>query len=49
MKNRSKGLGSVRGWLSHDDPFLAQVDEIVTARARHRPRTLRKRRISKQR
>jgi len=26
------GLGSVRGWLSDDDPFLAAVDEIVTAR-----------------
>ena len=44
-----QGLGSVRGWLSHDDPFLAQVDEIVTARVRHRPRTLRKRRTGKQR
>ena len=42
-----QGLGSVRGWLSHDHPFLAQVDEIVTARARHRPRTLQKRRTSK--
>lgn len=35
-----QGLGSVRGWLSDDDPFLAEVDEIVTTRARHRPRTL---------
>jgi prevent-host-death family protein len=32
------GLGSVRGWLSDDDPFLAAVDGIVTARAKHRPR-----------
>lgn len=44
-----QGLASVRGWLSADDPFLAQVDEIVTARVRHRPRTLRKRRSSKPR
>jgi hypothetical protein len=44
-----QGLGSVRGSLSHDHPFLAQVDEIVTARVRHRPRTLYKRRTSKQR
>ena len=32
------GLGRVRGWLSDDDPFLAAVEEIVTARVRHRPR-----------
>jgi prevent-host-death family protein len=32
------GLGAVRGWLSDDDPFLAAVEEIVTARVRHRPR-----------
>ncbi len=32
------GLGTVRGWLLADDPFLAAVDEIVTARARHRSR-----------
>jgi prevent-host-death family protein len=32
------GLGSVRGWLSDDDPFLAAVDVIVTGRAKHRPR-----------
>ncbi|MGH9422946.1 MAG: type II toxin-antitoxin system Phd/YefM family antitoxin [Thermoanaerobaculia bacterium] len=33
-----QGLGTVQGWLSDDDPFLAAVDEIVTARAGHRPR-----------
>jgi antitoxin (DNA-binding transcriptional repressor) of toxin-antitoxin stability system len=37
-----QGLGSVRGWLSDDDPFLAAVEEIVTARFRHRPRALRR-------
>jgi prevent-host-death family protein len=37
-----QGLGAVTGWLSADDPFLSAVDEIVTARARHRPRALRK-------
>ena len=35
-----KGLGSVRGWLAEDDPFLGAVDEIVTARSLHRPRPL---------
>ena len=44
-----QGLASVRGWLSADDPFLTQVDEIVAARVKHRPRTLRKRRSSKRR
>jgi prevent-host-death family protein len=44
-----QGLGAVRGWLSADDPFLAAVEEIVTARVRHRPRTLRRRRTSNQR
>jgi len=44
------GLGSVRGWLSDDDPFLAAVDEIVTARAKHRPRvTSTKQRASRKR
>jgi prevent-host-death family protein len=33
-----QGLGTVRGWLSDNDPFLTAVDEIVTARVRHRPR-----------
>ncbi len=37
------GLGIVRGWLSDDDPFLAAVEEIVTARVRDRPRALRER------
>jgi prevent-host-death family protein len=45
-----QGLGTVRGWLSDDDPFLVAVDEIVTARARHLPRaTLRKPRASRKR
>ena len=44
-----QGLGSVRGWLSDDDPFLAAVEEIVTARVRHRPRALRGRSVSRKR
>jgi prevent-host-death family protein len=36
-----QGLGTVRGWLSDDDPFLTAVDEIVTSRVRHKPRVLR--------
>ncbi|MEK6371067.1 MAG: type II toxin-antitoxin system Phd/YefM family antitoxin [Acidobacteriota bacterium] len=36
------GLGTVRGWLSDDDPFLEAVEEIVTARVTHRPRALRR-------
>jgi prevent-host-death family protein len=40
------GLGTVRGWLSDDDPFLAAVEEIVTARIRHRPRASRRPRVS---
>ncbi len=32
------GLGTVRGWLSDDDPFLAIVDKIATERVEHRPR-----------
>lgn len=44
-----QGLGAVRGWLSDDDPFLAVLDEIVATRARHRPRTLPKRRTSSRR
>lgn len=43
------GLGTVRGWLSDDDPFLAAVEEIVTARVSHRPRALRRRRASRKR
>src|SRR6266849_5758497 len=35
-------LRSVKGWLPEDDPFLAAVEDIVTARVRHRPRVLRK-------
>jgi prevent-host-death family protein len=44
------GLGTVRGWLSDDDPFLAAVEEIVTARVSHRPRvTLPRPRASRKR
>jgi len=42
------GLGTVRGWLSDDDPFLTAVEEIVTARGKHRPRALRRRRVSRE-
>jgi hypothetical protein len=35
-----EGLGTVRGWLPNDDPFFAAVEEIVTTRVTHRPRTL---------
>lgn len=41
------GLASVRGWLSDDAPFLAAVEEIVTARVKHRPRALRRRPVSR--
>lgn len=37
-------LGDVQGWLDDDDPFFATIDEVVERRARHRPRTLAKRR-----
>lgn len=36
-----RGLGTVRGWLSDDDPFFAALEEIVAARVKHRPRVLR--------
>ncbi|MCM2315493.1 MAG: type II toxin-antitoxin system Phd/YefM family antitoxin [Thermoanaerobaculia bacterium] len=35
---KAPGLGSVRGWMSADDPFLEAVDDLVTARSAHRPR-----------
>ena len=44
-----KGLGSVRGWLSDDDPFFAAVDEIIKTRGSHHPRTLRKARTRSKR
>jgi hypothetical protein len=37
-----QSLGAVQGWLSDDDPFLTKVDQIVSARIDHRPRTVRK-------
>lgn len=37
-----EGLGAVRGWLQDDDPFIAAVDAVVAARAKHRPRILRR-------
>jgi len=42
-QSEESGLATVQGWLSDDDPFLKAVDEIVTARVKHRPRVLRKR------
>jgi len=33
-------LADVRGWLDDDDPFLAEVEEIVAGRAGHRPRVM---------
>ena len=39
----SKSLAAVHGWLDEDDPLFARVDAIVTARARHRPRVVRRR------
>ena len=30
----------IDGWLAEDDPFFAEIDAIVRARARHRPRVL---------
>ena len=35
-------LAEVRGWLEDDDPFFAEVDQIVAARSRHVARVLRK-------
>jgi prevent-host-death family protein len=31
-------LGDLAGWLEDDDPYFRMIDEIVAARARHRPR-----------
>ena len=36
----SAHLADIEGWLDESNPFFAAVDEIVAARARHRPRTL---------
>jgi hypothetical protein len=36
---RKHGLGAVKGWLSDDDPFLAEIDRIVSERFEHRPLT----------
>jgi prevent-host-death family protein len=36
------GLGALRGWLEEHDPFLKAVDAIVAARAKHKPRVLRR-------
>ena len=38
----SEGLAAVRGWLEEDDPLFASIDNIVAARARHRPRIYRR-------
>jgi hypothetical protein len=37
-----QSLGTVQGWLSDDDPFLTEIDQIVSARVDRRSRTLRK-------
>jgi prevent-host-death family protein len=36
----SPHLADVRGWLDDDDPFLAEVDEIIARRASHKPRVM---------
>jgi hypothetical protein len=41
-QHADRNLGAVKGWLSDDDPFLTEVKQIISARSRHRPRTLRK-------
>jgi prevent-host-death family protein len=33
-------LGDVQGWLDEEDPFFAEIDAIVAARAEHPPRVL---------
>ncbi|HEY7698574.1 MAG TPA: type II toxin-antitoxin system prevent-host-death family antitoxin [Vicinamibacteria bacterium] len=38
-EGETPGAG-IRGWLDDDDPFFEIVDEIVAARARHKPRVL---------
>jgi hypothetical protein len=35
-----QGLRAVQGWLSGDDPFLAELEKVVSARINHLPRTL---------
>ncbi len=37
---RPRHLADVEGWLDDRSPFLAAVDEIVAARAKHLPRVL---------
>lgn len=34
-------LADARGWVEDADPFFRQLDRVVRARARHRPRGLR--------
>jgi prevent-host-death family protein len=31
-------LADAKGWLEDDDPFFDEIDRIVEARRRHRPR-----------
>ena len=31
-------LADARGWLEGDDPFFAEIERIVEARRKHRPR-----------
>ncbi len=33
-------LADARGWLEGGDPFFAEVDRIVEARRKHRPRVI---------
>lgn len=33
-------LADVKGWLADDDPFLAALDDIASARSTHWPRVL---------
>ena len=45
----TRGLADVQGWLSDGDPFLDAVDELVQARAEHRPRADRRSRSRRSR
>jgi prevent-host-death family protein len=32
------GLADAKGWLEADDPFFGELERVVAARRRHRPR-----------
>lgn len=38
----SPHLADVRGWLDEADAFFSEVEDIVAARSKHPPRTLRR-------